>query len=152
MKRFITAMIFSLTVIVCEQQTLFAPHYTDFGGRLAANVTVDDYEILNLRGTTHSLVPVAGVNRLIPVALSFTTPVDDSNSCGVMGCSRKYARNHESYSHDGVIVVDVDDPGDADLTGPIGGTLDRTSTVIDPNDCSEIVDPYLRPFLSWHRG
>ncbi len=57
MKRFITAMLFSLTVIVCEQQTLFAPHYTDYGG--VTDFTSD---------TTNSLVPVAGVDRSVPVA------------------------------------------------------------------------------------
>jgi hypothetical protein len=58
MKRFITAMLFSLTVIVCEQQTLFAPHFTTFDGLTAANP----------RDTTNSLVPVAGVNMSIPLA------------------------------------------------------------------------------------
>ncbi len=57
MKRFITAMIFSLAVIVCEQQTLFAPHYTTYGG--VTDFTSD---------TTNSLVPVAGVNMSIPLA------------------------------------------------------------------------------------
>ncbi len=29
---------------------------------------------------------------------------------------------------------------DAGLTGPIGGTLERTPTIIDPDDCPEITD------------
>jgi hypothetical protein len=57
MKRFITAMLFSLTIIVCEQQTLFAPHYTTYGG---TSLVAGD--------TTNSLIPIVGVNRLIPVA------------------------------------------------------------------------------------
>jgi len=49
-------MIFSLAVIVCEQQTLFAPHYTTYGG---TSLVASD--------TTNSLVPIAGVNRLVPL-------------------------------------------------------------------------------------
>ena len=36
MKTFALSMIFSLIVILCEQQTLFAPHYSDFGGKKTA--------------------------------------------------------------------------------------------------------------------
>jgi hypothetical protein len=36
MKTVALSMIFSLVVILCEQQTLFAPHYTDFGGKRIA--------------------------------------------------------------------------------------------------------------------
>jgi len=36
MKTFALSLIFSLVVILCEQQTLFAPHYTDFGGKRIA--------------------------------------------------------------------------------------------------------------------
>ena len=50
-------MIFSLVVIVCEGQTLFAPHYTTYGG---TSLVASD--------TTNSLVPVAGVNMSIPLA------------------------------------------------------------------------------------
>ena len=50
-------MIFSLAVIVCEQQTLFAPHYTTYGG---TSLVASD--------TTNSLVPIAGVNRLVALA------------------------------------------------------------------------------------
>ena len=32
MKRLFAVIFFSVAVIMCEQQTLFAPHYTDFGG------------------------------------------------------------------------------------------------------------------------
>ena len=52
-------MIFSLVVIVCEQQTLFAPHYTTYGGTsLVASKT----------SSQNSLVPIAGVNRSVPLA------------------------------------------------------------------------------------
>ena len=62
MKRFITAMLFSLTVIVCEQQTLFAPHYYDLG--VFNGVT-------SKTSPRNTLVPIAGVDRLVPVASSF---------------------------------------------------------------------------------
>ena len=55
MKTIALSMIFSLAVIVCEQQTLFAPHYP----------TVDNFSAQN---PSNSLVPIAGVNRLVPVA------------------------------------------------------------------------------------
>ena len=50
-------MIFSLAVIVCEQQTLFAPHDTTYGG---TSLVASD--------TTNSFVPIAGVNRLVALA------------------------------------------------------------------------------------
>ena len=68
MKRFITAMLFSLTVIVCEQQTLFAPHFRD--GLTAANPS----------DTTNSLIPIAGVNRSVPLA-------GTSNYCAAPKCA-----------------------------------------------------------------
>ena len=36
MKRFIAIIVFPVAVIMCEQQTLFAPHYTDFSSKVAA--------------------------------------------------------------------------------------------------------------------
>ena len=53
MKTIALSMIFSLAVIVCEQQTLFAPHFVSFA---------------KAPQPTNSLVPIAGVNRLVPVA------------------------------------------------------------------------------------
>jgi hypothetical protein len=59
MKTITLSMIFSLAVIVCEGQTLFAPHYTTYGGTsLVASKT----------SSTNSLVPIAGVNRSVPLA------------------------------------------------------------------------------------
>jgi hypothetical protein len=55
MKTIALSMIFSLAVIVCEQQTLFAPHFVTFDNLRAQN-------------PSNSLVPIAGVNRLVPVA------------------------------------------------------------------------------------
>ena len=62
-------MLFSLTVIVCEQQTLFAPHYTDYGG---TSLVASD--------TRNSLVPIAGVNRSVPLS-------GTSNYCGAPKCA-----------------------------------------------------------------
>jgi hypothetical protein len=53
MKTIALSMIFSLAVIVCEQQTLFAPHFITFA---------------KAPHPTNSLVPIAGVNRSVPVA------------------------------------------------------------------------------------
>jgi hypothetical protein len=58
MKRFITAMLFSLTVIVCQQQTLFAGLTIHSN---VASVTADSEE-------GHRGIPIAGVDRLIPLA------------------------------------------------------------------------------------
>ena len=55
MKTIALSMILSLAVIVCEQQTLFAPHFVTFDNLRAQN-------------PSNSLVPIAGVNRLVPVA------------------------------------------------------------------------------------
>ena len=58
MKTIALSMIFSLAVILCEQQTLFAALsvYTN-----VASVTADSEE-------GHRGIPIAGVNRLIPLA------------------------------------------------------------------------------------
>ena len=58
MKRFITAMLFSLTVIVCQQQTLFAGLTIHSN---VASVTADSEE-------GHRGIPIAGVDRLVPLA------------------------------------------------------------------------------------
>jgi hypothetical protein len=80
MKTIALSTLFSLAVILCEQQTLFAPHITTFEGLTAANPLTNG-RCLQRRivgGTMcsafaddsppNSLVPIAGVNRLIPVA------------------------------------------------------------------------------------
>ena len=53
MKTIALSMILSLAVIVCEQQTLFAPHFVSFA---------------KAPQPTNSLVPIAGVNRSVPLA------------------------------------------------------------------------------------
>jgi hypothetical protein len=60
MKTIALSMIFSLAVIVCEQQTLFAPHYSDWNGAKRTAVSKSSSQ--------NSLVPVAGVDRLVPLA------------------------------------------------------------------------------------
>jgi hypothetical protein len=67
MKTIALSMIFSLAVIVCEQQTLFAGVFAKLDGLTAAN-------------PTNSLVPIAGVNRSVPLS-------GTSNYCGSPKCS-----------------------------------------------------------------
>ena len=60
MKTIALSMIFSLAVIVCEGQTLFAPAFVKLGD--------------SLKLATNSLVPIAGVNRSVPLAGSGYNP------------------------------------------------------------------------------
>jgi hypothetical protein len=85
MKTIALSMIFSLAVIVCEQQTLFAPHFVTFDGFKAAS-------------PTNSLVPIAGVNRLVPVA-------GTSNYCRDNWCvsgGDPTSKNRDSYDCQGI--------------------------------------------------
>ena len=54
----IALLILSLTVVVCEQQTLITPHFVTFFGLKVNNPT----------GSRNSLRPAAHVNRLAPLA------------------------------------------------------------------------------------
>ena len=75
MKTIALSMIFSLAVIVCEQQTLFAPHYTTYGGTsLVASKT----------SAQNSLVPIAGVNRSVPLA---------GSGNGVISAATEFVKN-----------------------------------------------------------
>jgi hypothetical protein len=69
----IVLLILSMAVVVCEQQTLFAPHYTTYGGLKAANRNSSC--LACTEGCTcypqNSLRPAAGVNRLAPVNSSY---------------------------------------------------------------------------------
>ena len=68
----IALLVLSMAVVVCEQQTLFAPHYKyEIGPHLKAP---------NPTGRRNSLRPAARVNRLAPVNSSYATaapPKDD---------------------------------------------------------------------------
>ena len=71
MKTIALSMIFSLAVIVCEQQTLFAPHIVTFDGLRAAS-------------PSNSLVPIAGVNRSVPLA---------GSGNGVISAATEFVKN-----------------------------------------------------------
>ena len=134
MKTIALSMIFSLAVIVCEQQTLFAPHYTDLYGRLA---------VTSKTSPQNSLVPVAGVNRSVPLAGTGDSLIaiiaiaaakvdkDPSTSTGLFrGCVPMDTDSDDSGLGKMSIHGDEDQPFDYDL-GPI-----------DDNGA----------FLPWHRG
>ena len=93
MKTIALSMIFSLAVIVCEQQTLFAPHFISF-----------DFQAPN---SSNSLVPIAGVNRSVPLA---------GSGNGVISAATEFVKND-------VWVVD---------TG-VGLTGNSLQPIADPN-------------------
>ena len=70
MKRLIATMLFSLSVVACEQQTLFAPHYTDYGG---------SWGVASKTSPQNSLRPVSHVNRLAPVNSSYAAAAPPRN-------------------------------------------------------------------------
>ena len=118
MKRFITAILFSLTVIVCEQQTLFAALsvYTN-----VASVTADSEE-------GHRGIPIAGVNRLIPVAESFVTSNVDlastTNDCPNIMHPPGFKSRVPVAGYDCQGKGTYTDSGDDDLNGVIIITID----------------------------
>ena len=65
----IALLILSMAVVVCEQQTLFAPHFVTFDGLKAQNPT----------GSRNSLRPAGGVNRLAPVNSSYAAAAPPRN-------------------------------------------------------------------------
>ena len=71
MKRLIATMLFSLSVVACEQQTLFAPHYTDYGG---------SWGVASKTSPQNSLRSAVRVNRLAPLS-------GTSNYCGAPKCA-----------------------------------------------------------------
>ena len=97
-------MILSLAVIVCEQQTLFAPHFTTFDGLTAAN-------------PTNSLVPIAGVNRLVP--LSGTSNYCRNNWCVSGGDPTSKNRNSYDSHGLGLFATGSDDQASGDSGGPL---------------------------------
>ena len=66
----IALLVFSLAVVVCEQKTLFAPHYTTYGG---------SWRVASKTSTQNSLRPGSRVNRLAPVTSSYPTPAPPRN-------------------------------------------------------------------------
>ena len=64
----IALLTLSLAVVVCEQQTLFAPHFVTF-----------DFQAPHSTGRRNSLRPAAGVNRLAPVNSSYAAAAPPRN-------------------------------------------------------------------------
>jgi hypothetical protein len=124
MKTIALSMILSLAVIVCEQQTLFAPHFVSFA---------------KAPQPTNSLVPIAGVNRSVPLA--GTSNYCRNNWCVSGGDATSKNRNssraivHPEYSPSGpdrkpkndVWVVDTG----VGLTGNRASGPDRKPTVVE---------------------
>ena len=104
MKTIALSMIFSLAVIVCEQQTLFAPHFVTFA---------------KAPQPSNSLVPIAGVNRSVPLA---------GSGNGVISAATEFVKND-------VWVVDTGD-------GLTGNGLQPTP---DPSMNSTASTPVERP-------
>ena len=71
----IALLILSLGVVVCEQQTLFAPHYTTYGG---------SWGVASKTSTQNSLRPAAGVNRSAPVNSSYAKAAPPRNDIWVL--------------------------------------------------------------------
>merc|ERR1712072_1037749 len=69
MKTIALSMILSLAVIVCEQQTLFAPHFVTFA---------------KAPQPSNSLVPIAGVDRSVPLA---------GSGNGVISAATEFVKN-----------------------------------------------------------
>jgi hypothetical protein len=127
MKRFITAMLFSLTVIVCEQQTLFAPHYTDYGG--VTDFTSD---------TTNSLVPVAGVDRSVPVA---------GTNSGLHSMSSPLFRSSTTAVADPTDCPNIVDPEDCTTLSAIAifASIEHSGLFTAPTERPNIIAPNYSP-------
>ena len=132
-------MIFSLVVIVCEQQTLFAPHYTTYGGTsLVASKT----------SSQNSLVPIAGVNRSVPLAGASYNPGKGASYNPGKGASRAIV--HPEFSPSGpdrkptVVEQPVHGPHRLVFDGLSGRGQEGISEEDDADGYSA--------FLPWHRG
>jgi hypothetical protein len=122
MKTIALSMIFSLAVIVCEQQTLFAPHFISF-----------DFQAPN---SSNSLVPIAGVNRSVPLA--GTSAISPGNCVSAISPG------------DCTSAIDPGDCSSAlDPTAPVNG-VSMYDHIRGGQEGEEIVDSY--QFLPWHRG
>ena len=137
-------MIFSLVVIVCEQQTLFAPHYTTYGGTsLVASKT----------SSQNSLVPIAGVNRSVPLAGASYNPGKGASRAIVhpeFSPSSSRAIVHPEFSPSGpdrkptVVEQPVHGPHRLVFDGLSGRGQEGISEEDDADGYSA--------FLPWHRG
>jgi hypothetical protein len=126
MKRLIATMLISLSVVACEQQTLFAPHYTDYGG---------SWGVASKTSPQNSLRSAVRVNRLAPLS-------GTSNYCGAPKCAPSRIKllgaamepNPIRLPDNGPNIIDPDDC-------PRVIDPDDCPRVIDPDDCPEIIDP-----------
>jgi hypothetical protein len=141
MKTIALSMIFSLAVIVCEQQTLFAPHYTDFGGRLA---------VTSKTSPQNSSVPIAGVNSLVPGGIAKTGldpgPIGSNDRLvPVAGANRLVPGGIAKTGWD------VGPVGSSALvpTAPVNG-VSMYDDIRGGQEGEDIVDSY--QLLPWHRG
>ena len=143
----IALLILSMAVVVCEQQTLFAPHYVGF--ELRAPVPT---------GRRNSLRPAARVNRLAPVNSSYAAAAPPRNDVWVVDTGNgltgsRYEEIASSQKNDWTII------GNPSIEA-------KDLNIVDPTDCSDIVDPADYPnivdpgldslhnngaFLPWHR-
>jgi hypothetical protein len=153
MKTIALSMILSLAVIVCEQQTLFAPHIVTFDGLKAANSLTNCR--CNHRRIVNRSVPLAGSgDGVISAATEFVKNdvwVVDTGD-GLTGS--RYEEIASSQKNDWIIAGNPSlEAKDLDALSPGNGT-----SAIDPGDCTDIVDPGLDnlhnngAFLPWHRG
>ena len=139
MKTIALSMILSLAVIVCEQQTLFAPHFVSFA---------------KAPQPTNSLVPIAGVNRSVPLA--GTSNYCRNNWCVSGGDPTSKNRNssraivHPEFSPSGpdrkptVVEQPVHGPHRLVFDGLSGRGQEGISEEDDADGYSA--------FLPWHRG
>jgi hypothetical protein len=129
MKTIALSMIFSLVVIVCEGQTLFAPAFVKLGD------IKGDFKAAN---STNSLVPIAGVNRSVPLAGASYNPGK--------GASRAIV--HPQYSPSG---PDRKPTVDGAIAIPALMRPDRGNSLEHgPGMHDSLHDD--SAFLPWHRG
>ena len=120
----IALLVFSLAVVVCEQQTLFAPHYTTYGG---------SWGVASKTSLQNSLRPAARVNRLAPVNSSYAKAAPPRNNIWVVDTGNGLTSS---------IGDNVDrDPGDnvnstapSGLDRPVFGPLDNGCPSCDFED------------------
>jgi hypothetical protein len=142
MKTITLSMIFSLAVIVCEGQTLFAPAFVKLGD------IKGDFKAAN---STNSLVPIAGVNRSVPLAGSGYNPGK--------GASRAIVHPEFSPSSSRAIVHPEFSPSGPDRKPTVDGAMPIPALMRPDRGNSLEHGPGMHDslhddsaFLPWHRG
>jgi hypothetical protein len=142
MKTIALSMIFSLVVIVCEGQTLFAPAFVKLGD------IKGDFKAAN---STNSLVPIAGVNRSVPLAGSGYNPGK--------GASRAIVHPEFSPSSSRAIVHPEFSPSGPDRKPTVDGAMPIPALMRPDRGNSLEHGPGMHDslhddsaFLPWHRG